>query len=163
MRMLSIWALPEAEFVIAGEGELRAGLERQIAEMGLVQRVRLPGPVVDVPGFLASLDVAVLCSRSEGMSNALLEYMAAGKAIVATAVGGNTQLIEDGVHGLLVPPDEPRALAQAIRQLLANPSLAARLGAAARRRVEKRYSRPAMVRRFEEFYWRLVGGDTVAP
>ena len=59
----------------------------------------------DIPAFLAGLDVAVLCSRSEGLSNALLEYMAAGRAIVATAVGAAPDLIADGVHGLLVPPE----------------------------------------------------------
>src|SRR5207244_3660743 len=85
-------AHPEATFRIAGEGELRPRLEGLIKELGLEDRFALPGSVADVPAFLAHLDVAVLCSRSEGMSNALLEYMAAGRAIVATAVGGNAEL-----------------------------------------------------------------------
>ena len=71
-----------------------------------------------MPGFLARLDVAVLCSRSEGMSNALLEYMAAGRPIVATAVGANEQLVGDGVHGLIVPPGQVAPLAVAIEQSL---------------------------------------------
>jgi glycosyltransferase involved in cell wall biosynthesis len=82
--------------------------------------------------------------------------MAAGKAIVATAVGGNTRLIEDGVHGLLVPPADAEALASAISRLLVEPDLAARLGAAARRRTATKYSRQAMLRRFEDFYLELM-------
>jgi glycosyltransferase involved in cell wall biosynthesis len=105
---------------------------------------------------LAGLDVAVLPSLSEGMSNALLEYMAAGKAIVATAVGGNVDLIEPGVHGLLVPPGDAPRLAAAIGELLIHPDRAARLGRNARRRAEKHYNRAAMVRRFEDFYQGLV-------
>jgi len=94
----------------------------------------------------------VLPSRAEGMSNALLEYMAAGRPIVATAVGGNTELVEHGVHALLVPPDDPGALARAIDRLLADRPLACRMGAAARRRARERFGRESMVRRFEDFY-----------
>src|SRR5205085_2363134 len=111
--------------------------------------------VTDIPGFLRRLDVAVLCSHAEGMSNAVLEYMAAGRPVVATAVGGTVQLIKDGVHGLLVPPGDPRDLARAVGRLLREPDLAARLGAAARRRAQERFSREAMVRRFETFYRNL--------
>ena len=109
----------------------------------------------DVPAFLGGLDVAVLCSRSEGMSNALLEYMAAGRAIVATNVGAAPELIEDGVHGLLVPPDDAGRLAEAIDALLRKPELARRLGDAARQRARDRYGREAMVERFTDFYERL--------
>jgi glycosyltransferase involved in cell wall biosynthesis len=112
--------------------------------------------VKDVPGFLAGLDVAVLPSRAEGMSNAVLEYMAAGRPIVATAVGATPELIADGEHGLLVPPDDPARLADALDRLLRDPDLARRLGAAARRRARDRYGRAAMVRRFEAFYESLV-------
>jgi L-malate glycosyltransferase len=148
--------VPKVSFWIAGEGELRPMLQRLIADLNLQEQFHLPGTVTDVPAFLRSLDVAVLCSRSEGMSNALLEYMAAGKGIVATAVGGNVQLIKGGMHGLLVPPGDGVRLAGAIRRLLQDPSLAARLGAAARRRIEQHYSRAAMVRRFEAFYEDLM-------
>lgn len=141
---------------IAGEGELRLELEREIERRGLTARFLLPGATSHVPAFLAELDVAVLCSRSEGQSNALLEYMAAGRAIVATDVGGNRELIEPETNGLLVPPGDPAQLAEAILRLLADAPLAARLGAAARHRVEERYSLPARARRFEEFYQRLL-------
>jgi glycosyltransferase involved in cell wall biosynthesis len=81
--------------------------------------------------------------------------MAAGRPIVASAVGATAELISDGKHGLLVPPGNAPALAAAIAKLLRQPEVAQRLGAAARRRARERYSRAAMVQRFEEFYTRL--------
>jgi glycosyltransferase involved in cell wall biosynthesis len=152
---------PRATFHIAGEGELRLHLERLVAESGLAQRLYLPGSVADIPAFLAGLDVAVLCSQSEGMPNALLEYMAAGKAIVATAVGAAVQMIEDGVHGLLVPPGNQARLSAGLGRLLRDRGLATRLGTAARRRARERYSREAMVRRFEDFYEGLFANKSV--
>jgi glycosyltransferase involved in cell wall biosynthesis len=149
-------AFPDVVFRVAGEGPMRASLESTATRLGLAGRFELPGSLADVPGFLAGLDVAVLCSRAEGMSNALLEYLAAGRPVVATAVGAAPDLIEDGVHGLLVPPDDPVRLADAIGRLLADPDLARRLAAAARRRAHERYGRGAMVRRFEDFYVNLV-------
>jgi L-malate glycosyltransferase len=147
---------PRVMVTVAGEGEIRSELERQASAAGLAERFTLPGCVADVPGFLAGLDVAVLCSHAEGMSNALLEYMAAGRPIVATAVGAAPDLIADGVHGLLVPPRDAARLADAIGRLLADRALAQRLGAAARRRALEHYSREAMVQRFEQLYLALV-------
>ncbi|HYT94587.1 MAG TPA: glycosyltransferase [Gemmataceae bacterium] len=149
---------PDVTFAVAGEGESRADLERLADELGLGKRLQLPGVVRDVPAFLSRADVAVLCSHSEGMSNALLEYMAAGRAIVATRVGAAERLIEAGTHGLLVPPGDATALAGAIERLAADAGLRVRLGAAARQRAEQHYSREAMVRRFENFYEFLVRG-----
>jgi glycosyltransferase involved in cell wall biosynthesis len=151
-------AHPGATFHVAGEGPLRPELARLANDLGLGERLVLRGSVADVPAFLAGLAVAVLPSLSEGMSNALLEYMAAGRAVVATAVGASAGLIEDGVSGLLVPPGDAGRLAEAIGRLLSDPQLAARLGSAARRRAAERYGRAAMVRRFETFYQDLVGG-----
>jgi glycosyltransferase involved in cell wall biosynthesis len=147
---------PDVEFHLAGEGELRPGLEQMIAELHLERRVFLRGRVKDVPRFLASVDLAVLCSRSEGASNAILEYMAAGRPIVATAVGGTPQLIEDGVHGLLVPPGDPAALAAALVRLLDDPALAMRLAGAARQRVQERHDARRRARRYEALYEQLV-------
>lgn len=147
---------PRAVFTVAGEGELRTTLEQQAAAAGLAEHFLLPGSVADVPVFLAGLDVAVLCSHAEGMSNSLLEYMAAGRAIVSTRVGAAAELIADGVHGLLVPPGDAEKLAGAIRRLLEDRELAQRLGAAARKRAWERYSRAAMIQRFEELYLSLV-------
>ncbi len=150
---------PEVSFPIAGEGPQRPALEQLAREIGLADSLILHGSMSDVPGFLAGLEVAVLPSLSEGMSNALLEYMAAGRAIVATAVGNNAAMIEDGVTGLLVTPNDPVALAAAIDRLLVDPWMARCLGTAARQRVEEDYSREVMLRRFEAFYCALVGGS----
>jgi glycosyltransferase involved in cell wall biosynthesis len=153
-------AHPDAVFAAAGEGELREALGAEAAAKGLGERFHLLGPVADVPGFLATVDVAVLPSRAEGMSNALLEYMAAGRPIVATAVGAAPEIIHDGVHGLLVPPGDAGRLAAAIDRLLRDRDLAVRLGDAARWRAKERYSREAMVGRFTEFYERLCSQGT---
>jgi len=149
---------PSVSFAIAGEGEEGPALGRLIAELGLGDRVALPGAVRDVPAFLAGLDISVLCSRSEGQSNALIEAMAAGRAVVATAVGGTPELIEDGETGLLVPPGDPDCLASAIVRLLRDRALAARLGAAARLRARRRHGWEAVARRFERLYARLAAG-----
>ena len=147
---------PHVTFHVAGDGEARAALEARIAALNLTDRFFLAGTVRDVPAFLATLDVAVLPSLAEGMSNAVLEYMAAGRPIVATAVGGTLQQIADGVHGLLVPPGRPALLAAGIGRLLRDAATAARLGAAARQRARERYGRDVMVQSFEAFYRRLV-------
>jgi glycosyltransferase involved in cell wall biosynthesis len=147
---------PDLSFQIAGEGELRPTLEGLIREFGLADRFHLVGAVTDVPRFLDQTDIAILCSRSEGMSNALLEYMAAGRPIVATAVGGNPGLIEHGRHGLLISAGDQTALTCALRRLLDNPGWACQLGEAARRRAQACYSREAMIERFESFYFQLA-------
>jgi glycosyltransferase involved in cell wall biosynthesis len=148
---------PRTAFLVAGEGPLRPALEGLIKELDLQDHVCLRGCTDNVPEFLADLDVAVLSSNSEAMSNALLEYMAAGKAIVATTVGANSHLIHHEKHGLLVPPGDSAALARAIERLLDNRCLAERCARAARARVEQCFSRGAAVRRFEDFYFTLLG------
>ncbi|MDY3552543.1 glycosyltransferase [Gemmata sp. JC717] len=147
---------PQLVFEVAGEGEQRAQLERLHADLGLGNRFVLRGSVSDVPGFLRGVDIAVLPSHSEGMSNALLEYMAAGRAVIATDVGANAQLLDDGRCGVVVPPGDEAAIVSAIGALLANPLQAAGYGAAARRRVAAEYSREAMTKRFEAYYRNLV-------
>jgi len=147
---------PQVQFEVAGEGEQRGELERLIAELSLTNHFRLIGAVADVPRFLASLDIAVLCSRSEGMSNALLEYMAAGRAIVATRVGAAEKLIQHGRDGLLIPANDMAALADAIKRLLDDAGLARSLGDQARQRANQSFSRSSMCRRFEDWYEHLV-------
>ncbi len=150
--------LPGLTFRVAGEGEQRAALQQVIDDSGMSSRFTLAGACSDVPGFLGALNVAVLCSRAEGLSNAVLEYMAAARPVVATAVGATPEVLRDGVDGLLVPPGDAEALASAIRRLTEDRALALRLATSARRRATTRYSRAAMVRRFEAFYTRLVFG-----
>jgi glycosyltransferase involved in cell wall biosynthesis len=148
---------PQLVFEVVGDGEQRAELEGLHAALGLGPRFVLRGSVHDVPNFLRSVDVAVLPSHSEGMSNALLEYMAAGRAVIATDVGANARLLDGGKCGLLVPPDDGPALVSALGALLENPLRAAGFGAAARRRVGAEFSRDAMRKRFEGFYKELLG------
>ncbi len=148
---------PQLVFEVAGDGDEREELERLHAELGLGERFVLRGSVSDVAGFLRGVDVAVLPSHSEGMSNALLEYMAAGRAVIATDVGANAKLLDNGNCGLLVPPNNPTALVEALGALLANPLRAAGYGAAARRRVDAEFSRAAMRKRFEAYYAELTG------
>jgi glycosyltransferase involved in cell wall biosynthesis len=148
--------LPDVRFKVAGDGEQRPELESLIASLGVGDRFTLVGRTGDVPGFLAGVDVTVMPSRAEGMANAVLEFMAAGRPVVATRVGANPQLLEGGRHGLLVDPDDPAALADAIARLIADPGLSDRLAESARRHVEERYSRAAMRLRFEDFYRRLA-------
>jgi glycosyltransferase involved in cell wall biosynthesis len=148
---------PQLVFEVAGDGEQRDELEKLHAELGLGDRFKLRGSVADVPAFLRSVDIAVLPSHSEGMSNALLEYMSAGRAVIATDVGANAKLVTDRKHGRIVPKGDEAALVEAIGELLANPLRAASYGAAARTRVENEYSRGAMRARFEGYYAELVG------
>lgn len=154
-------AHPDARFLLGGAGELWPALERAVDGLGLRANVSLLGPVADVPGFLADIDVGVLCSRSEGSPNAVLEYMAAGRAVVATAVGGTAQLVRHGVNGLLVPPGDPAALAAAVRELFERPGRAAELAAAARQYARARHDPRRRARRFEDLYARLLGRGPV--
>ena len=149
---VAIEKFPQLVFEVAGDGEQREELERLHADLGLGARFVLRGSVSDVPNFLRRMDVAVLPSHSEGMSNALLEYMAAGRAVIATDVGANARVLENGRCGLIVPPKDETALVDALGVLLANPLRAAGHGAAARSRVHSDFSRDAMRKRFESFY-----------
>ena len=139
-------------FRIAGEGELRPALGQLAVDLGIQDRVHLAGTVTDTPGFLAQLDVAVLCSVTEGLSNALLEYMAAGRAIVATAVGGNTRLIASDEDGILVPAGDIDAMTRAIDRLLSNLGVARAMGKAAREKVSRHFSLAMKTRELEAFY-----------
>jgi glycosyltransferase involved in cell wall biosynthesis len=143
---------PDLRVRVAGEGEHRPVLHRLICERGLQGNVELVGTIKHIPEFLEQLDIAVLCSHAEGMPNAVLEYMAAARPIVATSVGAVTDLIDNGVHGLVVPPGDAASLAQAIGLLLKDPSLASKMGNTARDRACREFSREAMVSRFEDFY-----------
>jgi glycosyltransferase involved in cell wall biosynthesis len=147
--------LPGVRFLVAGEGDQRGELQSMIDSLGMTQRFTLLGQVTDMPALFADIDVAVLPSRAEGMSNALLEFMAAGRPVVATRVGANAQVLEAGKHGLLVPPGDDDSLANAISQLVRDERLAMRLAASARGHVEEHYGRKAMRLRFEQFYQRL--------
>jgi glycosyltransferase involved in cell wall biosynthesis len=148
---------PETSFFLAGEGELRPALQDMIRRLRLQEHVFLMGDVQDVPGFLSTIDIGVLCSLSEGAPNAVLEYMAAGRAIVATEVGGTVQVVRDGVTGLLVPPADPSKLAKALLRLIENPDEAARLAQTARDYVYRHHDAALRARRFETLYAAWLG------
>ncbi|MDO9227732.1 MAG: GT4 family glycosyltransferase PelF [Pseudomonadota bacterium] len=143
---------PDATLLIIGDGPLRADLERQVSELGLGRSVRFLGTRDDVPELLATLDVVVLCSLSEGLSLTLLEQSAAGKPMVATDVGGNQEIIEDGQTGLLVPVNDEEALASAINRLLDDPERAHSIGRAARLQFMREFTVARMVSRYVEVY-----------
>jgi sugar transferase (PEP-CTERM/EpsH1 system associated) len=131
--------------VIIGEGPERAMLEGEIAAHGLIEIVRLAGYRDDVAALLPAMGVFALPSHSEGISNTLLEAMAAGVAVVATDVGGNPELVESDVSALLVPRANPDALADALASVLTDEAKRSALGAAARTRAQEKFSFEAMV------------------
>ncbi len=130
----------EARLALIGEGPIEAPLRERARALGVLDRLHFMGLRQDVPDLLRAFDIVVLASHSEGLSNALLEAMASGLPTVATAVGGNTELLEDGALGMLVPPSYPAAMAAALGELLTSPDRCRRLGAAARDRVCARNS-----------------------
>jgi glycosyltransferase involved in cell wall biosynthesis len=147
---------PELTVLIAGDGPERPALEALVAELGISSNVRLLGYREDVPDVLRALDVAVSSSDFEGSPLAVMEYMDAARPIVATAVGGVPDLIDDGVHGLLVPPGDSGALARAVAELLADPASARRMGEHARERRRTEFDIDTLVRRLEDLYEELL-------
>jgi glycosyltransferase involved in cell wall biosynthesis len=148
--------LPEVDFALAGDGTLRASLEAQARSLGLAQRVQFLGHRTDIPDLLASCDVFVLPSLYEGLPLSILEAMAACKPVIATQIGGTDEAVIAGETGLLVPPANPAALAEAIRTILAHPELARRLATSGRRRVQQEFSENRMIRQFTELYDELL-------
>jgi len=143
--------------VIIGDGPERARLEALRKQLGLVERVRFVGQQSNVPEWLAAMDLFVLPSDWEGMSNALLEAMAVGLPVVATAVGGTPEVVVDGVTGLLVPPRDPEALAEAIIALLQDRERAEAMGRTGQERVERYFTVERMVQKTEALYEELIG------
>jgi glycosyltransferase involved in cell wall biosynthesis len=144
--------------VIAGAGAERSALEALARDVGLGQRAILLGPRDDVPDVLAAIDVAVTCSDFEGSPLSVLEYMEAGLPVVATRVGGLPDLIDDGVHGRLVPRRDPATLAQALDALLGDPARRRAMGEAGRQRRREQFEFDVMVERLEDLYERLYAG-----
>ncbi len=151
---------PEARFLVVGDGTNRKELEAQGSRLGLGERMLFTGFRGDIPELLAESAISVLPSLSEGLSNTLLESMAAGVPVVATYVGGNPEVVVHGVTGLLVPPRDADALAAAIGQLLEDKDLAASFGKAGRRRVAELFSVERSIHDTEHLYQRLVGANS---
>ncbi len=148
--------------VIAGDGPLRAEVEAEIRNSAIGDFVWLAGERRDVPDVMRSLDVFVLPSRTEGISNTVLEAMASGLAVVATNVGGNPELVVPGETGLLVPREDPAALAQALLSLAEDAAMRQLHGAAGRRRAEAEFSLDGMVDRYAMLYQTLLDAAPAA-
>lgn len=145
-----------AAFVLAGEGELRGELEALAANLKIADAVYFIGRCEKVADLLEASDVCVLSSRAEGFSNAILEYMAARRPIVATAVGGAAEAITAGETGFLVESDDDAAMAEKILFLLKNPEVAARIGARGRETVEAKFSLEAQLENTKRLYFELL-------
>lgn len=146
---------PATRFLIAGDGDQEAALRRQAAELGIGPAVVFAGHRSDVPAVLGAIDVLCISSIYEGTPLSLFEAMASGKAIVSTAVDGCREVLEEGVSGLLVPPRDPQALAEALLRVLDDRALRAALAARARE-ASRRYDVGACVRQMEALYDELL-------
>lgn len=149
---------PSIHLMIAGEGPLRGKLERQVAEKGFSQQVHFLGFLTDTVPFYEAIDIFAQASDIEGMPNAVLEAMALGKPVVATAVGGVPELIQDGEEGILVEKGSAEGLARAVLKLIQKAELRKRMGKKGREKVVNRFSFDARVRKLEEIYERLCEG-----
>ena len=145
----------KTHFVIVGEGRQEADLRRQAADLGVAEKITFATGCTDARPYLLAFDIGVLCSLSEGFSNSILEYMAAGLPVVATRVGGNKEQINDGVTGLLVPPGDSRSLANALLTLLKDDKLMVTMSENAHRYCLQQFSMDKMIGRMEDYYQRL--------
>jgi glycosyltransferase involved in cell wall biosynthesis len=153
---------PDVGFLLCGDGPLRPALEAQIARHGLEGRVVLAGFRTDLDGLLPGWDLAVLASHTEGLPVFVLEALAAGVPVVATAVGGTPEVVDDGISGFLVPPADPAALAARIADALADDGRRRAMGRCGRRRVGDEFSFAAQAGAYGELFERLAGAPALA-
>lgn len=152
---------PEVKFLCVGKDcGIQHQIEQLIRERGLQEHVIFTGEVRNIPDLLHLIDIQVSASHEEGFSNAILEGMASGKPIVATSVGGTPEAVVHNTTGILVPPKDPTALAQAIILLLENPELAKSLGNNGRTRIEEHFSMETMINKLETWYLELCEKKT---
>lgn len=144
---------------LVGDGPLRTSLQQQVLDADISDRVHFMGSSDDVAGILESSDIFVLPSRAEGLSNALLEAMAAGLPSVASKIPGNIDVIEDGRTGLLVDPGDEDGLAEALTRLADQPDLRLRLGTAARKEASERYGLGTIARRYVGLYREMASAS----
>ncbi len=153
----------EFTLVVAGDGSRRSWLEQQAISLGLSPRVQFVGQVDEVGGLLAAADAVLLPSRWEGLPLVLLEAMVRSRPVIASAVGGVPDVVEDGVHGTLVPAGDVAALTAALEHLHRKPDQAWRMGRAAAQRVRDHYTWQAVVDDFEAIYDEVLGFAAVTP
>lgn len=150
--------VPEARILLAGSGEREDELRRRVREEGFGRAVSFLGFRDDVPDLMAASELVVLPSSAEALPTALLEAGAAARPVVATRVGGTPEVVEDGRTGLLVPPGDPAALADAVAGLLSDPERARSYGRAARDRVEERFAIERQIERTVDLWRRAAAG-----
>jgi glycosyltransferase involved in cell wall biosynthesis len=146
---------PGTHFVIVGDGPMRQEVEALVKDMGLNGAITFTGLRRDVPNLMAAFDIFVLCSLWEGLPRVLPLAMATGLPIVATDIDGNAEAVKDGVNGILVPPNDPETLAEAVLSLIQEKELAKRMGDTGRERVAE-FGDRRMVRQIEELYLDLM-------
>jgi glycosyltransferase involved in cell wall biosynthesis len=142
--------------VFAGDGAQRAEFEQRVADLGLQDHFQFLGRRNDIAEILRCSDIGVLPSKAEGLPNAILEYMSAGLPTVASAVGGNTEVVKEGKTGLLVPAQNANALAGALLQLLEDPAMASSMGESAQSYVTANFSFARLIREVDELYSELL-------
>ena len=146
-----------ARFVLVGDGPRETELRALAERLGVSNAVTFLGRRADVPALLARADLVCHPARMEGLPNAVMEAMAAARPLVATSVGGTPELVQDGIHGLLVPPEDPAALAAGILAVLRDPDRAARLARAAHARIESTFRLDQLVSRIDRLYGEIIG------
>jgi glycosyltransferase involved in cell wall biosynthesis len=149
-------------YLIAGDGPLRRQLEELVRTLNLQDEVRLCGFVADTPAFLSQIDIFILPSLYEGLGVAVLEAMAAGKPVIASAVGGLPELVVDAVTGILVAPKDVAGFAGAIARLAGDRSLAREMGRNGAARARAEFSLEAMAAKNEAFYYQLIDRSQMA-
>jgi glycosyltransferase involved in cell wall biosynthesis len=154
---------PRLRCILVGDGPLRTELEARASALGIADCCRFIGARADVADVLSVVEVVTLPSRSEGLPFALLEAMVLGKPVVASTVGGNPEVVEEGRTGLLVPTADAPALAAAIARLLDRPHDAAAMGARGRARVREHFTLTRTTRALEDLYLGLLGAGDPAP
>jgi glycosyltransferase involved in cell wall biosynthesis len=148
-----------ANLILVGPGNERRSLADRAKSLGIADRVQFVGAVDDTADYLRAANVFVLPSLAEGMSNSLLEAMSTALPCVVSGIGGNTDLIADGVTGRVVLDPTPSAWSETLRELLEAPGEAQRLGVAARRRIDEEFALDVVVERYVELYRRMIDGS----
>jgi glycosyltransferase involved in cell wall biosynthesis len=154
---------PKTGFILFGDGRMRPDLVRRIADAGLSGRFVLAGFRNDLDSLLPGLDALALSSFTEGLPNVVLEAFAAGVPVVATAVGGTPEVVEDGINGYLVPPGNAEALARRLRDLLASEERRRAMGRRGRRKVREAFSFETQARAYARLFADLTDGQVDVP
>src|SRR5438445_11610719 len=147
---------PDTRFVFVGDGARRQEFEHQANALGLAQNVMFLGQRNNIPEILACCDIGVLPSKAEGLPNAVLEYMAAGLPAVASNIGGNSEIIRDGITGFLVPPQDSQTLSSALLRLLREPALARRVAESGQAYVRENFSFERLIEEVDSLYSELL-------